>query len=231
LTGDFAAALAQARQEGRTGLQCLAEEHLPLVGTMVKRMPASSWSREELYQQGVIGLMKALTRFDPARGTTFSTYAAAMILGEMRMLHRQDSPIHMPRTEVALRRHIRQAEAELTSQLHREPTITELAAAFQMDAADLVLHLEEITVASTDAESPGGSTLCELLPDPDDWQRRIELRDILARLPRLDQQLVMLRFRLGMTQTQAGQRLGLTQMQVSRREKVIRTLLKRALAD
>lgn len=231
MSDDFAGVLAQARQEGKAGLQRLAEENLPLVGAMVRRMPSSPWTKEELYQQGVIGLMKALSRFDPAKGTAFSTYAAAMILGEMRMLQRMESPLHIPRTEAALRRQIQQAESELSRTLRREPTVPELADALHMDAADLILHLDAITVTSTDAASPGGTALSELLPAPDDWQQRIELRDILHRLPEADQQLILLRFRLGMTQTEAGKRLGMTQMQVSRRERIIRTLLKRALAD
>lgn len=231
MNADFTSVLAQARQEGKSGLQRLAEEHLPLVGAMVRRMPSSPWTKEELYQQGVIGLMKALSRFDPAKGTAFSTYAAAMILGEMRMLHRMESPLHIPRTEAVLRRQIQQAESELIRTLRREPTVPELADALHMDAAELILHLDAITVTSTDAASPGGTAFGELLPAPDDWQQCIELRDILQRLPEADQQLILLRFRLGMTQTEAGKRLGMTQMQVSRRERIIRTLLKRALAD
>lgn len=231
MNADFTAELLKARRSGPESIQALAEKHLPLVGAMVRRFPQTSTSREELYQQGVVGLMKALNRFDPTRGTAFSTYAAAMILGEMRMLQRKTAPIHIPRTESELRRRIRQAEAHLAAKLHREPTITELADILHMDAAELTLHMEEISVASTDTESPGGTTLSELLPDPEDWQKRIELRDILARLPEADQQLILLRFRIGLTQTQAGQRLGMTQIQVSRREAIIRTLLKRALAE
>lgn len=228
---DFAQALAAARSSGPETMQALAEEHLPLVGTMVRRFPAAGESREELYQQGVVGLMKALRQFDPTRGTAFSTYAAALILGEMRMLRRQDVPLHIPRTELDLRRRIRQTEAALTARTNRSPTVTELSAALGMEPAELMLHMESITVASTDAESPGGAPLADILPDPEDWQQRIELRDILSRLPEKDQQLVLLRHRAGLTQAEAGRRLGMTQMQISRRERIIRTLLERALAE
>ena len=231
MNADFTQELLHARSSGHEELQALAEKHLPLVGAMVRRMSASPLPKEELYQQGVIGLMKALKQFDPSRGTTFSTYAAALILGEMRMLTRLDAPIHIPRTEAALRRRIRQTEAELSGQLERDPTVTELAAALSMDAAELMLHMEDISVASTDAQSEGGTALGDILPDPEDWQKRIELRDILARLPEKDRQLILLRHRLGLTQAQAGRRLHMTQMQVSRRESVIRTLLRRALSD
>lgn len=230
-TEDFAQALTAARRSGPEAMQTLAEQHLPLVGMMVRRFPAAGESREELYQQGVIGLMKALRQFDPTRGTAFSTYAAALILGEMRMLRRQDVPLHIPRTELDLRRRIRQAEATLTAQKNRSPTVMELAAALGMEPAELMLHMENITVTSTDAESPCGKPIADILPDPEDWQRRIELRDILSRLPEKDQQLVLLRYRAGLTQTEAGHRLGMTQMQVSRRERIIRTLLERALTE
>lgn len=221
----FADDLLHARMDSPEALQRLAEEHLPLVGMLTRRFP-SPLPKEELYQQGVVGLMKALRRFDPARGVAFSTYAAAMILGEMRMLSRQNAPLHIPRPEAELRRRIRHAQDALTAALHREPTVIELAEALHMDAAELPLHMEEITVASTDGEEGA-----PILPDPEDWQMRIELRDILARLPEMDRQLILLRHRAGLTQAQAGQRLGLTQMQVSRREAIIRTLLRRALAE
>lgn len=228
---EFAQTLAAARKNGPEALQSLAEKHLPLVRALLRRFPSACVSREEMYQQGVIGLMKALRNFDPARGTAFSTYAAAVILGEMRMLQRQTALIHIPRTELEIRRKIQHTAARLAAEMHREPTVNELADAIHMDAAELMLHMEEISVASTDAKSPGGSAVADMLSDPDDWQKRIELRDILSRLPEKDQQLVLLRHRVGLTQTQAGQRLGMTQMQVSRREKIIRTLLKRALAE
>ncbi len=227
---DFTRELLTARDAGQEALQALAEKHLPLVGMLVKRFPGEA-NREELYQQGVVGLMKALRWFDPERGTAFSTYAAAMIWGEMRMLRRQEAVLHIPRTEEALRRRIHQAESRLTSLFHRDPTVTELAAELQTDPAELALHIDQISVSSTDAQSPEGTPLSELLADPEDWQKRIELRDILAHLPDMDRRLVLLRHRAGLTQAQAGQRLGMTQMQVSRREKIIRTLLRRALAE
>ena len=114
----------------------------------------------------------------------------------------------------------------MTSTMHREPTVFELAEAMHMDTADLLLHMEDITVASIDAEEHA-----PLIPNMDDWQQRLELWDILSRLPPMDQQLILLRHRVGMTQSQAGQRLRMTQMQVSRRERIIRTLLKRALSE
>lgn len=203
-----------------------AEEHLALVGMVLRRFPHCSAEKEELYQQGCIGLMKAISRFDPDHGVAFSTYAASMILGEMRMLRRQYEPIHIPRVEREQRQRIRRAEALLTQHLHRFPTIQELAEALRMDAAELALMMEEVSVVSSDAMTESGSPLSDLMPDPEDWQLRIELRDLVARLPRQDMQLMLLRYRQGLSQAETARRLGLTQVQVSRREQRLRRLLR-----
>ncbi len=208
-------------------LSARAEQHLPLVKAMMKRIPHRAEDREEVYQQGCLGLMKALRTFDPGRGAAFSTYAAPFILGEMRQVYRQRQAVRVPRGEMDLRRRIRRAQDDLTALLHREPTITELAEALHMEPTELTLHMEGTEAASTGSEG----ALADLLPDPEDIEKRIELRDILSRLPEGDQRIVTLRHRLGLTQAETGRRLGMSQMQVSRREAIIRTLLRRALAD
>ncbi len=222
----FAAQLLQARQSGREAMQALAENHLPLVATMVRRFPSSCHEREELYQQGCIGLMKALARYDPGMGTAFSTYAAAMILGEMRSLCRLDAPIHIPRGLREKRCRIRRAQEHLTRSLGREPTISELASLLRMEPAELAMDMEQITVSSADTAT--GQSLVELLPDVTDWETRLLLRDMLSRLPKADQRLLMLRLRLGKTQAETARVLGMTQVQVSRREHAIRQQLQRA---
>lgn len=201
-----------------------AIRHLPLVRALAKRFTVGD--QEELYQQGVIGLMKALRGYNPARGTTFATYAVPLILGEMRQLCRDASMIHFSRREADFRRCIRRAQETLMQQLCREPTIDELAEALHTPADELLLHMDDIIVASTDVDEHAA-----IIPDPEDWEKRIELRDILSRLPKKDQQLILLRHRNGLSQTQAGEHLGMTQMQVSRREKIIRTMLQRALNE
>lgn len=226
---DFTAKLTLARAEGREAVAALAEQHLPLVAAMVKRFPWYGREREELYQQGCVGLMKAMARFDPAYGVTFSTYAAAMILGEMRMLCRIDAPVHIPRRDRELRSRIRRAERMLTMHLGRDPTVQELAAALRMDAAELMLSMEEITVTSMDTPSSSGTrAMADLLPAEDGWLDRLMLRDIVARLPRDDQRLLLMRYRLGKTQTETARAMGVSQVQISRRESAIKAALREA---
>ena len=208
-------------------LQAAAENHLPLVRAMVQRFPTRGFEPEELYQQGCVGLMKALSRYDPSRGTSFSTYAAAMILGEMRMLSRLTAPVHIPRTDRELHIRIRKLTDQLTRQLRREPTVQEIASILRMDAAELMLLMEEVSVTSTDALTDDGTSLHEFIPDPDDWLGRMELQDLIDSLPEIDQELVRLRWYAKMPQAAVGKQLGLTQVQVSRREAVIRKELQK----
>lgn len=220
----FAQALLLARAEGKRAMQTLAEDHLPLVGLMVKRFPWRVREREELYQQGCVGLMKALARYDPEMGVRFSTYAATVILGEMRALCRCNAPVHVPRTDREQRMRIRRAESRLCQALGREPTIDELSAALRMPPAELVLLMEEISVTSTDAHP----AMASLLPDRDDWMTRLLLRDVIARLPREDQRLLLLRYHRGLTQSETARVLGITQVRVSRREMALKAQLRQA---
>ena len=227
----FAAELTLARLGGKAAMQALAEDHLPLVGAMVARFPWHGREREELYQQGCVGLMKALARFDPAYGVTFSTYAASMILGEMRTLCRMDAPLHVPRTDREKRTRIRRAQRTLTTHLGREPTVDELASLLRLEPTELVLLMEDVQVGSIDAPLPNGRTLADLLPDGDDWLNRLCLRDLLQRLPDQDRRLMLHRYHLGCTQAETARALGMSQVQVSRRESAIRQQLNKAWAE
>ena len=223
---DFRRAFMAAREQGRFAMQAFAEDHLPLVAAMVRRFPPGLYEPEELYQQGCIGLMKALARYRPDTGTAFSTYAVPLILGEMRMLARQYAPVHIPRPEREARSRMHRASEILASSLGREPTVQELASALRMDACDLLLMMEEISVASTDAAGDG-DPLSATLPDSDDWLTRLELRDLLSRLPEKDRRLMQLRHLEGLSQAETARRLGMTQVQVSRREIILRRQLRR----
>lgn len=217
---DFTHALLIARQHGKEAIQELAEHHLPLVAAMVKRFPWNSHEPEELYQQGCVGLMKALARFDPAYGVTFSTFAAALILGEMRMLCRLDSPVHIPRRDRELRTRIKRAASELTQCLGREPSVQEVASVLRTDPAELMLTMENIHFTSCTSHS--GESIISMLPAQDQWLDRVLLRDIIQRLPDEDQRLLLLRYRLGRTQLETARALGTTQVQISRRECAIK---------
>jgi len=225
-TQAFTQKLLNARLQGKQAMQVLAEDHLPLVAASVRRFPWHYKEKEELYQQGCIGLMKALARYDPGYGVAFSTFATALILGEMKMLCRLDTPIHIPRSDRELRNRIRQTTDKLALSLGREPTVQELASVLRTDPSELTLAMESISIASGNTTS--GQALIELLPDQDRWIDRMLLRDMISRLSPPDQKLLLLRFRLGKTQVETARVLGMSQVQVSRRESLVKEQLRKA---
>lgn len=212
-----------------------AEDHLPLVRMLCRRFSPLGREWEELYQQGCVGLMKAVNRFDPAMGVKFSTYAVPLILGEMRALNRLAAPCHVPRRDRELRARVRRAEALLRQEKQREPTVQELALALRMDPTELTFALESITAVSLDApaQAEEARPLAEMLPDPggEGWLNRILLRDLLARLSQREQKLLFLRWRMGRTQAETARALGMTQVQVSRTEMRLKAQLRQEWLD
>ncbi len=176
-------------------------DHLPLVDALVARFPCAGREREELYQQGCCGLIKALSRYDPEDDTRFPAFAARIILSELRALCRSDALAYAQSRRRTIRCRVRKAEALLTAALRREPTIDELAAALRASPSELALTLEAV------APLP----VCHPQPLPDAIPASREAR-----------RLMLLRLRYGLTQAEAGRRLGLSQVQVSRRESALK---------
>ena len=211
-----------------------AEDHLPLVRMLCRRFDPLNREPEELYQQGCVGLMKALNRFDPSMGVKFSTYAVPVILGEMRALTRISAPCHSPRRDRELRIRVRRAEALLRQEKRREPTVTELALTLRMEPAELALALEDIATVPLDAPLNGSAhPVAELIPDPqgESWLNRLLLQDLLERLSQREQKLLYLRWRKGLTQAETARALGMTQVQVSRAEMRLKGQLRRQWLD
>ncbi len=181
------------------------EPHLPLVRALMKRMPWHLCDRDDLFQQGCVGLLIAARRFDPERGVAFSTWAVPYILGEMRKLCRESAPVHIPRPEREARARVRRAIAALTASLRRDPTMDELASALHMDAADLPLLMEDVVAVPEEA-----------IPESGREDVHLALADALCGLPETRRRMLVLHYLQGMTQQEVAAQLGISQMAVSR---------------
>lgn len=202
----------------------LAEMHLPLVEYLARRFARRSVPLDDLVQVGSIGLLKAIDRFDPGRGLEFSTYAAPTILGEIKRYFRDSSwLVHVPRRAQELQTTLDAARAELSQELRRAPTVAELAG--RAGVSD-----EQVIEALDVARSYSGVPLDELtapasgfgavLATEDADLERVELREVLrpalAALPEREQEVLLLRFGAGKSQTEIARIVGVSQMQVSR---------------
>jgi RNA polymerase sigma-B factor len=212
----------------------LTELHLPLVSYLARRFANRNIPLEDLVQVGAIGLIKAIDRFDPERGVEFASYAAPTILGEIRR-HFRDTGwlLHVPRRAQELQTTITRARSELSQQLHRSPTVAELAEhagvteELVIEALDIAHGYTGVPIeVLTDPDNGGGgqAVLAETDLRLDDVEMRAVLRPALQSLPQREQHVLMLRFIAGKTQTEIADIVGVSQMQVSR-------LIARSLAE
>jgi RNA polymerase sigma-B factor len=203
----------------------LAEMHLPLVEYLARRFARRSVPLEDLVQVGSIGLLKAIDRFDPGRGLEFSTYAAPTILGEIKRYFRDSGwLVHVPRRAQELQTTLDTARSELSQELRRAPTVAELASRTGVAEEQVIEALDVARsysgVPLDEITAPDSGFGAAILADEDTELLRVELREVLrpalAALPEREQEVLLLRFGAGKSQTEIAGIVGVSQMQVSR---------------
>ncbi|MEC8405556.1 MAG: sigma-70 family RNA polymerase sigma factor, partial [Actinomycetota bacterium] len=128
----------------------LIETHMPLVHHLARRYADRGEPIEDVTQVATIGLIQAIDKFDPERGSAFSTYAVPTILGAIRR-HFRDATwsVKVPRRVQELRGKIDAAHDALAQELGRSPTVAEIAARAHVDPADVLDSLELSRARST----------------------------------------------------------------------------------
>ncbi|HIY32650.1 MAG TPA: sigma-70 family RNA polymerase sigma factor [Candidatus Evtepia faecavium] len=229
------ATLLQAAQAGdQAAAQRLVEANQGLVWSVVRRYLPSGQDREDLYQLGCLGLLKAIQGFDLAFGTQFSTYAVPKIAGEIRRFLRDDGLVKVSRGQKEQAQAICRARDRLTAQLGREPTLSELAQDTGLTPEDIAAaDLATASVASLQAESgESGLALEGMVASPEeDLVERVALRTAIGRLPERQRMLILLRYYRGLTQDRTAKILGVSQVQVSRLEKKALQFLRQELRE
>ena len=124
--------------------EVLIESNLGLVRHIVRRFAGRGHDLEDLFQIGVIGLMKAIDKFNLELGLKFSTYAVPMITGEIKRFLRDDGPVKVSRTIKENGLKVRLARQRLQADMGREPTVEELAEAAGLSVEDVVLAMEAL---------------------------------------------------------------------------------------
>jgi RNA polymerase sporulation-specific sigma factor len=228
-------AAIQAAQSGdREALTWLVEENAGLIWSIVGRCARPGQEREDLYQLGALGLIKAVQGFDPSYGTQFSTYAVPKIAGEIRRFLRDDGPVKVSRRMKEQALTIHRARASLCELLGREPALSELAAETGLTPEEIAAaDLASSPVISLQAENgEAGLTLETTLGGEAPEEALVEhlaLQAARRRLPQREQTLLTLRYDRGLTQQQTAKILGISQVQVSRLEKKALAFLRQEL--
>ncbi|MEV7835196.1 SigB/SigF/SigG family RNA polymerase sigma factor [Streptomyces subrutilus] len=207
----------------------LVELNLSLVKYAARRFRGRSEPMEDIVQVGTIGLIKAINRFDPARGVEFASFAMPTISGEIKRFFRDTSwAVKVPRRLQELRIDTAKAHDALEQDLGREPTDTELAGQLHVTPEELAegrkaAHAYSARSLDAPAQDDGerdAHAAPTVLSTEEGAYDRIEclesLKPMLAGLPERERTLLALRFGQELTQAEIGDRLGLSQMHVSR---------------
>jgi RNA polymerase sigma-B factor len=218
----------------------LIEQYLSLVRSLARRYAYRGEQLDDLVQIGCIGLIKAIDRFDIDRGVELTTYATPNIIGEIKRHFRDKGwSVRVPRGLQELNVQLSRLVEELTVQLGRSPTISELSEASGADEEDVLEALESGRAYTSLSLSGGSAGDDDESLDPmetiGEEEHRYEISEewavIAPGLRVLDdreRKILHLRFFQGLTQSQIAQQVGISQMHVSR---LIRRSLEKIRAE
>ena len=216
--------LRKARAGNKAAREELIKGNLRLVLSVVQRFQNRGESMDDLFQVGVIGLIKAIDNFNLDLDVRFSTYAVPMCIGEIRRYLRDDNPVRVSRSMRDTAYKAMQVKEQLINANGKEPTIEDIAEKLEMNKSEVVLALEAIVDPVSLYEpvySDGGDTIYIMDQVGDnstdkDWVDEISIKDELKRLDPRERTIMYLRFMRGKTQMEVAKEVGISQAQVSR---------------
>ncbi|MEE1752115.1 RNA polymerase sigma factor SigF [Streptomyces sp. SP18CS02] len=233
---DQLAVLEEGTPEYQYARNTLVEMNMSLVRYAAGRFRNRGDDMEDIVQVGMIGLIKAIDRFELSREIQFVTFAVPYIVGEIKRFFRDTSwAVHVPRRLQEARVELAKATEELSTRLGRAPKVGELAALMNLTEEEVIearLASNGYNSTSLDAaihgeNEEGEAALADFIGEEDPAMELVEnfhaLAPLIAELDERDRHILHLRFVEELTQSQIGERLGVSQMHVSR-------LLSRTLA-
>lgn len=205
--------------------------NLGLAGSCASRFLGKGVDYEDLYSAGCVGLIKAADGFDESLGFAFSTYAVPSILGEIRRIFRDGGAVKISRSLKEKARILTAVKEKLEKENGVEPTVSEIAEKMGIsieETAQLICVSQPvISLTAEDDDEKQIDVPCddEYTPIVD----RLSVQQVLATLDERDRRLIELRFFEGLTQSKTANILGISQVQVSRKEKVILSDMRKKL--
>ncbi|WP_030927326.1 RNA polymerase sigma factor SigF [Streptomyces sp. NRRL S-646] len=230
--------LEEGTHEFQYARNTLIEMNISLVRFAAGRFRGRGDDMEDIVQTGMIGLIKAIDRFELSREVEFTSFALPYIVGEIKRFFRDTTwAVHVPRRLQELRVELAKAREELASRLDREPTVPELATLMNISEDEVIeaqiasngYNSSSLDAALTGEGPEGGeAVLADFIGVEEDGLRLVEdfqsLAPLMAELGERDRQIIHMRFVEEATQAEIGERLGCSQMHVSR-------LIKRIIAQ
>lgn len=232
--------IRRAHEGDKQARDTLVTKNLGLVWSVVQRFVHRGHDKEELFQIGSIGLIKAIDRFDLNYEVCFSTYAVPLIMGEIRRFLRDDGMVKVSRSMKDNGFRISKARNRLAYELGREASLEELAEAAGLTVEDVVVALE----ANEEVESLYCSVfqsdgreiylvdkLCDKKNEHEALENHLLIEELLNGLKEEERKLIQMRYFDNATQNETADALGTSQVQVSRMEKKLLLRMRKILAQ
>ena len=231
--------LQQAREGDAAAREKLIEGNLRLVLSVIQRFDKRGECPDDLFQVGCIGLIKAISNFDPEKQVRFSTYGVPMIAGEVRRYLRDNSAIRVSRSIRDVAYKILQSKEALLVKLGREPTLEEIGRELSLPPEEVSQALDAVCApvslydpVYSDGEDP--LTVMYQVQDSRNtefhWMEHITLAGAFRNLNPREKQILSLRFYDGKTQMEVAGCLGISQAQVSRLEKAAISAMRKSVS-
>ncbi|GGU97573.1 RNA polymerase sigma factor [Streptomyces litmocidini] len=221
--------LEEGTHEYQYARNTLIEMNMSLVRYAAGRFRHRGDEMEDIVQVGMIGLIKAIDRFELSREVEFTTFAVPYIVGEIKRFFRDTSwAVHVPRRLQEARVELAKATEELSTRLGRMPTVKELAELMSLTEEEVTearlasngYNSSSLDAALSGEEENGDASLADYIGSEDPAMELVEdfhaLAPLIEGLDERDRRIIHLRFVEELTQAQIGERLGCSQMHVSR---------------
>lgn len=206
----------------------LVNDNMKLVLSMTKRFYGRADNGEDLFQVGIVGLIKAIENFDTSYQLQFSTYAVPLIIGEMKRYLRDNHQIKISRSIRDVAYKVLKIKDKYLAKLQREPTINELAEELSIDPGEVVealLSTNTISSLQEEVKNDDGNNLKMIdslkdeKTDVSRTKQNIDLYDAISHLNPKENKIIKQRYFEGLSQSEIAKELFISQAQVSRIEK------------
>ena len=219
--------LSRTKQGDKAAREKLITGNLRLVLSVLQRFIGRGESADDLFQVGVIGLIKAIDNFNTDLNVKLSTYAVPMILGEVKRYLRDYRPVKVSRSLRDMAYKAMQAKEKLIAENQREPTVEQIAKEIGAKREDVIIALESVCdpvslYEPIYSDSGDAFYLLDQIDDKTDNDMALNellVKDAVEKLGEREQRILFLRYIQGKTQVEVAKKIGISQAQVSRLEK------------
>ena len=230
--------IIKAQNGDKDGMARLVEDNQGLIWSIVKRFLGRGYDKEDIYQIGCMGFIKAIRRFDSGYDVKLSTYAVPYILGEIKKFLRDDGPVKVSRSLKELNIKISELEKEYLSK-GREISLKEISQILKVSKEDIIMAKESSKqIESIENEVLEGEkklSISDTLSTNKDEEtlivNKLAVQKMIEDLGEREKEIIMLRFYRDKTQSEVAKILGISQVQVSRIEKRILLGMKEKLVS